>query len=62
MGHFHAVKGDAVEIRMALRIGMVADDERNVASQLARVPSVEQVHQAMVIFGNENRGAQPVAR
>src|SRR5258708_5111545 len=62
LGHFHPVKGNAVKIRVAFSVGMIADDERNLASQFAGVPSVEQVHQAMIIFGNEYRDAQPFTR
>src|SRR5579864_83388 len=62
LGHFNYMKGNAVKIRMAFRVGMVADDERDFARQFARVPAVEQVHQAMIVLGNEYRDTQAVAR
>ena len=62
LGHLDHMKGNAVKIRLAFRVGMVADDERNLARQFTGVPAVEQVHQAMVVLGNKYSDAQGVAR
>jgi hypothetical protein len=51
----------AVEIRMMLGIGMVADHQGKVATQLAVPLPVQQVHQAVVILGNKNGHARPLA-
>src|SRR5579862_7123304 len=52
---------DAIEIGVAFRVGMVADDERNVAREFAVALAVEQVNQAVVILGNKNGDARPMA-
>ncbi len=50
--------GDAVEVSDSLVIGMVGDDERNLAAQFAAVVTVEQILQAVIVPGNEDGDAR----
>ena len=52
---------DAVKIGVSFGYGVITDDEGNFASEFAIALAVEQIHQAMVEFGNKNGNARPVA-
>ena len=45
------MKRHSVEVRPALGVRVVADDERNLARQLATLVPVEQIDQAVVLSG-----------
>jgi hypothetical protein len=53
--HRNFVVGNAVELGVALRVGMIADDGRNFAGELTVALAVQQVDQAVIVLGNENR-------
>ena len=46
---------NAVKIRPALRIGMIADNQRNFAGKFPGVVTIEQVGETMIVFRNEDR-------
>ena len=46
-----------MKVGVASHVLMVADNERNFASQLAVTLPVEQVHKAMIVLGDEKRDA-----
>lgn len=52
--------GNAIEVGDPLIVGMIGDDQRNLALQLAALMAVEQVLQAVVILGDEDGNARPV--
>src|SRR5882762_9368599 len=60
--HWNHMERDAIEIRPAARVFVVADHQRNFASELAAALSIEQVHQAMVVARNEKCDFRAVAR
>src|SRR5579864_5767181 len=51
-----------VEVGDGLIVGVVGDDQRNVASQFAAAMPVEKIDQAMVVFRDENDHARAVRR
>jgi hypothetical protein len=53
-------EGHAVGGRDGLEVPVVAHDEGDVDLQLAGVPAVQQVAQAVVVLADEDRGAGPV--
>ena len=57
--HGHVVERDTVKTGQVPRGRVVADDEGDVAAQLSDGVAVEQVQQAMLVLGNENRGGGP---
>ena len=48
------MEGDAVELGERLRVGVVADDQRNLAMKFAVLVAVQQVEQAVLLAGNED--------
>jgi len=54
--------GNAVKLGVALGIGVVADNHRNVAGQLSYALAIQQVHQTVIMFGNKNSYPRPIAR
>jgi hypothetical protein len=48
------MEGHAVKIGVAFRVEMVADNQREIALQLSAALSIEQIHQTVIVFGNEN--------
>src|SRR5581483_3319630 len=52
--------GNAVEVSMALGVGVVADDHDNLTSQLPGTLPVKQVHEAMVMPGDKDCDPRPV--
>ena len=55
--HRHDDIRNVVEVGDALVVGMIGDDQRNLAAQFAVVVAVEQVLQAVVVLRNEDRDA-----
>jgi len=49
-----------VKIRMPLRVGVIADNQRNFAFQLADALAVEKIDKAVIVLGNQNRNARPM--
>ena len=61
LGDRHDEIGDAVKIRDPLVIGVVGNDQRDLTAEFATLVPVEQVLQAVVILGNENRDSRTIA-
>jgi hypothetical protein len=60
--HGNHVQRHPIEIRERLHVGMIADDQRNVARQLSGAMAVQQIDQAMVVARNKQRHPRTVAR
>src|ERR1700722_1000756 len=54
--------GNFVKVGDGLIVGVIGNDERDVAVQFSAVLTVEQVDEAVVVFGNEDDAARAVGR
>ena len=57
--HRKVMERHAKEIGVALGVGMVADHQGKVAGEFAIALAMKQVHQAVIVFGNEDGHAWP---
>lgn len=57
----HAI-WDPVKICVGLRVGMIADDEADFAFEFASALAVEEIDEAVIVFGNKNCHARAVIR
>ena len=48
------MEGDAVKISVAFRVDMVADNQRKIAFQFSAPLAIQQIHQAVILLGNED--------
>jgi len=62
LGDRNHVIGNAVEFRVTLSIGMIADNERDFTGQFRNTLPVQQVYQAVVMLRNKDRYSRPVGR
>ena len=46
---------DVVGLRQPFRVGMIGNDQRNVDGQLAQAHAIEQVEQAVQVFGDHDQ-------
>src|SRR5438128_5326027 len=51
----HQIKRNAVELRNGLAIRMIRNYARNIARQFPTLMAIKQIHQAMIVLGNQNR-------
>jgi hypothetical protein len=58
---WHDEVGDVVEVGNALVVRMIGDDQGNLASEFAALVAVEQVLEAVVVLGDEDREPRAVA-
>ena len=54
LGHRQVVVGDAVGLDLGGEVGMVGDHQRDLGVELARLPSPEQVEQAMGVLRDQD--------
>src|SRR5580658_847497 len=52
--------GSLVKIGQALVVGMIGNDQRDVASQFAALLAVKKIDQAMVVLRDENDHSRPL--
>jgi hypothetical protein len=57
--HRNVVERHAKEIGVALSVGMVADHQRKVAGEFAIALAMQQIHQAVIVLGNEDGYPRP---
>jgi len=62
LGHRNQVIRNLMKIRMPFRVRMIANHQRNFASQFPDPLPVKQIHETVIIFGNKNGDARPVIR
>src|ERR1700751_936033 len=60
--HWNYAVGDVVKVCVIFRVGMIADHQRNLASEFASALPVEQIYKAVVILGDKNGYARTVVR
>ena len=60
--HRDMVEVNAVKFRQSLRFGVIADDQRNLASQFTDLMTVQQISQTVVLARSQYRHARAVAR
>ena len=53
---------NAIKISALLVVGMIGNDQWDVTGEFATLLPVQQVHQTVIIFGDENDHAWPVGR
>src|SRR6202041_783918 len=53
---------DAIKIGHALAVGVIGDDQRNLALQFAALMPIEQVLEAVIVFRDKDRNAVTVGR
>jgi len=51
-----------VKVGVIFRVGMIADHQRDFAGEFAGALAVEQIDEAVVVFGNKNCHARTVVR
>jgi len=51
-----------VKVGVIFRVGMIADHQRDFASEFAGALAIEQIHKAVVVFGDKNGHARTVVR
>ncbi len=59
--HRHVVEGDSRGERLGLDVGVVGDHRHDLRVQLTTTPTPQQVQQAMVMAGDEDRDALALA-
>ncbi len=57
----HAI-GNAIKVCVGLRVGMIADYQGDFAGEFAGALPVEQIDEAVIVFGNKNGHARTVVR
>src|SRR5882724_9037132 len=57
--HRNVMEGYAKEIGVALGVGMVADQQGKIAGEFPIALAMKQIHQAVIVLGNENGHARP---
>ena len=53
------MEGHAEEIGVALGVGMITDDQGEIASEFSIALAMKQIHQAVIVLGNEDGHAWP---
>ena len=61
-GDRHDRVGNLVEIGERLIVRVIGDDQRNIAGEFAALMAVEQIHEAVIIFRNQNDHARSMRR
>jgi hypothetical protein len=59
LGNRNVVKRNAEKIGVALGVRMIADHQGKIASEFSVALAVQQIHQAVIVLGNENGHAGP---
>ena len=59
-GDGNVMEGDAVKIGVAFRVDMIANNQRKIAFPFSAPLAIQQIHQAVILLGNEDGQARTV--
>src|ERR1700682_5434500 len=61
LGHWNVMESDSIKICVTLCVGVIADHQREIASQLSVTLAIEKIHEAVIEFGNKDGHTRTLA-